>query len=149
MPKMLYIANDDAYLLEIILQALRTNGYIVDVKESDENDPRTELTVQYTAPTQKITLGDITLDLDSVSVYDQHHQSIHFTPIEFAMLAYLMKNAHRAVSRNELLPAVWGFENTDNSRVADDTVKRLRRKLKDTNVVLETVWKFGFRIRTK
>ena len=43
------------------------------------------------------------------------------------MLTYLMKNASRAVPRSELLPAVWGFENDSSTRVADDTVKRLRK----------------------
>ena len=71
------------------------------------------------------------------------------TPIEFAMLRYLMQNRSRAVSRDELLPAVWGFANDAGSRVADDTVKRLRRKLAGTSLRVETVWGFGFKLAVK
>lgn len=61
------------------------------------------------------------------------------------MLTYLMKNSARAVPRNELLPAVWGFENDTGTRVADDTVKRLRKKLLSTNLAIETIWGYGFK----
>ena len=63
------------------------------------------------------------------------------------MLTYLMKNASRAVPRSELLPAVWGFENDSSTRVADDTVKRLRKKLHNTGLSIETVWGYGFKVR--
>ena len=57
--------------------------------------------------------------------------------------------SNRAVSRNELIPAIWGFENQNGTRVADDTVKRLRRKLKGTGVMVETVWGYGFKLVTE
>lgn len=72
------------------------------------------------------------MDLDNMAAYDSNNEEIHFTPTEFAMLTYLMKNAARAVPRSELLPTVWGFENDSGTRVADDTVKRLRKKLQNT-----------------
>jgi len=53
------------------------------------------------------------------------------------------------VSRKELLAAVWELPADTCSRVADDTVKRLRRKLLSCSVAIETVWGFGFRLVEK
>ena len=58
-----------------------------------------------------------------------------------------MRNAARAVSRKELLPAVWGFQDDATTRVADDTVKRLRKKLAGSGVGIETIWGYGFKLR--
>lgn len=51
--------------------------------------------------------------------------------------------------RSELLPTVWGFENDSGTRVADDTVKRLRKKLQNTGLAIETIWGYGFKVREK
>ena len=70
------------------------------------------------------------------------------TPTEFDFLAYLIQNRDRAVSREELLQALWQVDWQADTRATDDLVKRLRRKLRDLNspVRVETVWGFGFRI---
>ena len=60
---------------------------------------------------------------------------------------YLMKNAARAVPRSELLPAVWGIDHNPATRVADDTLKRIRRKLAGSRLSIDTVWGYGFKIR--
>ena len=74
---------------------------------------------------------------------------LELTPNEFAMLAYLMDNQERAVSREELLDKLWGYEIVVETRVADDTVKRLRKKLTETRVSIDTVWGFGFRLKER
>ena len=70
------------------------------------------------------------------------------TPTEFDFLAYLVQHRDRAVSRDELLQALWQVDWQADTRATDDLVKRLRRKLRDLNspVRVETVWGFGFRI---
>ena len=52
------------------------------------------------------------------------------------------------MSREELLKALWDIDWQADTRVADDLVKRLRRKLRAAGggVNVETVWGFGFRI---
>ena len=40
-----------------------------------------------------------------------------------------MEHADQAVSREELLNAVWGYETAVETRATDDTVRRLRQKL--------------------
>ena len=73
---------------------------------------------------------------------------ISLTPTEFDFLTYLVERQDRAVSREELLKALWGIDWQADTRVADDLVKRLRRKLRAAGggVNVETVWGFGFRI---
>lgn len=73
---------------------------------------------------------------------------LSLTPAEFDFLAYLIMNQDRAVSRKELLQEIWQIDWNSDTRATDDLVKRLRRKLRnsDSSVRIETVWGFGFRI---
>jgi DNA-binding response OmpR family regulator len=48
---------------------------------------------------------------------------------EFKTLAYLIKNARRVISRDELLNEVWGYENYPCTRTVDTHILRLRKKL--------------------
>lgn len=75
-------------------------------------------------------------------------ERLPLTPAEFDFLVYLVERENRAVSREELLEALWGIDWRADTRAADDLVKRLRRKLKAAggSVSVETVWGFGFRI---
>ena len=72
---------------------------------------------------------------------------LQLTPNEFSLLTYLTINKDRAVSRSELLDRIWGYETEVETRVADDTVKRLRKKLTKSHVVIKTVWGYGFRLK--
>ncbi len=73
------------------------------------------------------------------------------TPTEFDFLAYMMEHQERAVSRDELLQALWKVDWQSDTRATDDLVKRLRRKLRELHspVRIETVWGFGFRLSTE
>ena len=71
------------------------------------------------------------------------------TPTEYELLRYLMLRKDQAVSREELLNAVWGFETAVETRATDDTVRRLRQKLEGCGVGIAAVWGFGFRLEEK
>ena len=71
------------------------------------------------------------------------------TPNEYALLSYLIVNRDRALPRAELLDKIWGYETEIETRVADDTVKRLRKKLTDSDAKITTVWGYGFRLSVK
>jgi two-component system OmpR family response regulator len=70
------------------------------------------------------------------------------TVMETDFLAYMVRNSARAVSRDELLSRVWGFESEADTRATDDMVKRMRKKLTavGSDVSIETVWGFGFKL---
>ncbi len=75
-------------------------------------------------------------------------EDLQLTPNEFSLLTYLIINQDRAVSRAELLDRIWGYETEVETRVADDTVKRLRKKLHNSKVEIKTVWGYGFRLKS-
>lgn len=73
------------------------------------------------------------------------------TPLEFDFLSYMFTKSEHAASRDELLRALWKVDSREvDTRAVDDMVKRLRRKLKEqeSNVRIETVWGYGFRLAT-
>lgn len=76
---------------------------------------------------------------------------INFTATEFNVMEYLINNRNRAVSREELLNRIWGFETDTGTRATDDTIKRIRGKLSEagSQLVIETIWGFGFCLTVK
>ena len=92
-----------------------------------------------------LVYGDISINLLTKECR-QDDRRLELTPTEFAMLAYLFENSGRAVSREELLKNVWKYDFEVDSRVTDDVLKRLRKKLSGSNVKIEAVWGFGFKL---
>jgi two-component system, OmpR family, response regulator len=54
---------------------------------------------------------------------------VELSPTEFRLLAYLMRNAGRVLSRDQLLDNVWGWAHSGNSQVVETYISYLRRKL--------------------
>ena len=111
---------------------------------------RIELDKTRDGSNQTHRIQDIIMDLDA-KVVECKGRSISFTGMEFSLLQYLIVNKNRAVSRNELLDKLWGFENEVETRATDDMIKRIRKKLSDAGSALriETVWGFGYKIEDK
>lgn len=98
--------------------------------------------------TGKRVYEDIEIDSKSKTAL-VNGEDLLLTPNEFALLSYLILNKDRAIPRTELLDRLWGYETEVETRVADDTVKRLRKKLTGTRVEIKTVWGYGFRLNPK
>ena len=98
--------------------------------------------------TPAAAVGDITI-LPALRQVRRGDLDLHLTAMEYLLLSYLAANRSRAVSRDELLHRIWGFEAAVDTRAADDMVKRIRRKLAEagSRVRIETIWGYGFRIR--
>ena len=56
-------------------------------------------------------------------------ENVVLTPMEFNLLKFLVKNAGRAISRDEMLNEVWGYENYPCTRTVDNHILKLRQKL--------------------
>jgi len=56
-------------------------------------------------------------------------QRVELTPIEFKLLAALIRRRGRLLSREQLLDAVWGSESCPTDRVVDNHMMNLRRKV--------------------
>ena len=75
---------------------------------------------------------------------------IDLTPREFELLAALMKNAGKVVSREDLLRDAWGWEYLTETKTVDTHIKRLRDKISDAGydpAIVETVRGYGYRFR--
>ncbi|MGI6484013.1 MAG: response regulator transcription factor [Candidatus Dojkabacteria bacterium] len=94
-----------------------------------------------------ISLGDLTLDLDSKSIY-KGNEEIEVRNKEYDLFEYLVRNKERPISRCELLDHVWDYRQYVGSNTIDVHVNRLREKLEDSNVI-ETVHGVGYIVRDK
>ena len=72
--------------------------------------------------------GDVIVNFSSVEVC-RKGQPVVLTALEFKALKYFIQNARRAISRDELLNHVWGYENYPYTRTVDNHILRLRQKL--------------------
>jgi two-component system OmpR family response regulator len=54
---------------------------------------------------------------------------VDLTPKEFALLHFLYEHRRKAVSRERILSACWGYEFDGEARVVNVTVQRLREKI--------------------
>ena len=98
--------------------------------------------------TSNLTFADISLNIKNKTA-TLKDQDLQLTPNEYALLSYLIINKDRAIPRMELLDKIWGYETEVETRVADDTVKRLRKKIVDSDAAISTVWGYGFRLENK
>lgn len=75
-------------------------------------------------------------------------KEIQLTTKEYEVLKYLVENKGYPLSRDKIIQNIWGYEYDGYDRNVDDTVKRLRKKLKESgsSVEIQTVWGFGYKV---
>ena len=108
---------------------------------------RSQTVTEEPQSSQTLSYGPITLYLDKRSA-TLDGEAFPLTPNEFDFLAFLIEKDGAAASREELINNLWKVDWQEDTRVADDLVKRLRRKLHTRNASLQikTVWGYGFRL---
>jgi DNA-binding response OmpR family regulator len=98
---------------------------------------------------QSLSYGDIEL---SEAMHETHAagKPIELTMTEFALLRCLLEGDGAAVSRDTLLSKVWGFDAEVETRVTDETVRRVRRKLRDagSTTQIKAVWGYGYKLES-
>jgi hypothetical protein len=72
---------------------------------------------------------------------------VGLTPLEFGVMRELHDHPGKAVSRYELMEAVWNYANPTASNVVDVVVRSLRKKLGAEARLIETVRGTGYRYR--
>jgi DNA-binding response OmpR family regulator len=74
--------------------------------------------------------------------------TVRLTPMEFALLAELARNAGEIVSRDTLMSNVWGYGPEICTRTVDVHLRRLRVKLESySKRHIETVFGLGYRLQ--
>ena len=95
-----------------------------------------------------IRAGDLRFDLAGYRVWLGEHL-LQLTQTEYEILAALVRNARRVLSRLQLLEATHGVIFDGFERNIDQHIKNLRRKLKETAgdvPIIETVYGVGYRL---
>ena len=68
------------------------------------------------------------IDLDGRSVYIDGKR-VDMTPKEYDLLVYMAKNKNRALTREQLLRDIWGYDFYGDDRTIDTHIKMLRSNL--------------------
>ena len=84
-------------------------------------------------------------------IFTVKQTELYLTPTEMKFLEFMMQHFEEAVSKNEILDTVWNINFDIESRVADETNRRLRKKLTaaGADVYVQTVWGYGFKLTKK
>ena len=97
----------------------------------------------------RLTIGDMSLDLDSRNAY-AGGKLAELTAKEFDVIEFLMRNANRVYSREALLDTIWALEYRSDIRTVDVHIRRLREKLEKDPAkpqYILTKWGVGYYFR--
>ena len=79
---------------------------------------------------------------------EKNGQRVKLTQVEYSIVKMFMENPGKALSREEILDAVWGHDYFGELKIVDVNIRRLRLKIEDnaTNpTYITTVWGYGYK----
>ena len=79
---------------------------------------------------------------------EKNGQRIKLTQVEYSIVKMFMENPGKALSREEILDAVWGHDYFGELKIVDVNIRRLRLKIEDnaTNpMYITTIWGYGYK----
>ena len=92
----------------------------------------------------KIAIGDVVVDWERRAV-TKAGQEVYLKPMEFDCLMMLVRNRNKALTRSQLLSALWGMEFEGETRTVHAHISRIRRKLGFEDVI-KTIPRIGYRL---
>lgn len=95
----------------------------------------------------KETIKDICVYYDRRYV-DKAGEELKLTTKEYELFEFLAKNKNMPFAREQLVERIWGYDYIGDSRIIDDLVKRIRKKLSEigSKAEITTVWGYGYKI---
>ena len=91
---------------------------------------------------------DFELDLKA-HILKIDNEEVKLTPKEYELLVYFVKNEHIALSREQLLSKIWGYDFYGDDRTIDTHIKMLRNNLGKYRDWIVTVRGMGYRFEIK
>ena len=79
---------------------------------------------------------------------EKNGERIKLTQIEYSIMKLFMDNPGRALSREDILNAVWGRDYFGELKIVDVNIRRLRIKIEDNSTIptyITTVWGYGYK----
>ncbi len=92
----------------------------------------------------KLEFGGLVVD-DLAHEVRVDNKVVNLTPKEYDLLKYLVANNHIALSREQLLTNIWGYDFYGDDRTVDTHVKTLRHQLGKYGNLIKTVRKVGYK----
>lgn len=77
---------------------------------------------------ERYRLGELALDFKNYHA-TKAGQPINLSPLEFELLRYFIQHRGAAVTRDQLLDEVWGYDNFPLTRTVDNHIAKLRQKI--------------------
>ncbi|MBW3520103.1 response regulator transcription factor [Flavobacterium sp. NKUCC04_CG] len=91
--------------------------------------------------------GSLALNPDNHQV-SLNDNNIDLSPREYKLLLFLLENKNKAVSRTQILNAVWGINYDNNTNVVDVYISYLRNKIDETDTkFIHTIKGTGYMIK--
>lgn len=99
---------------------------------------------------KRYTLAELTVLPDSYEAY-VNDRRIALASKEFEVLRYLIAHAGKAMTREHIINAVWGYEYAGDPRIVDTLIKRLRHKVFDeleeeVHFAITTIFGVGYKL---
>jgi two-component system, OmpR family, response regulator len=96
----------------------------------------------------KLAFADLELDEDTREVW-RDGRLIELTPTEYKLLHYLLANARRVLTRDQILEHVWDYTFAGNASVLETYISYLRHKVDagDAHPLIHTVRGVGYTLR--
>ena len=102
------------------------------------------ITKRHEKNTEKIKFGELVLD-DMAHEVKIEGKLITLTPKEYELLKYFISNHKIALSREQLLTNIWGYDFYGDDRTVDTHVKTLRHQLGKYGNYIKTIRKVGYK----
>lgn len=97
-----------------------------------------------TSEAQVYRLDGLEIDY-SARIVKINGEKIQLSPKEYDLLVYLVKNAGIALTREQILQTVWGYDFFGDDRTLDTHIKLLRKNLGDYSKYVVTLRGVGYR----
>ena len=124
---------------------LGAEDYIVKPFETVELLARIEVVLRrYNKSSNIIKFKNIEVDTNT-RIVKVNNKEVYLTAKEYDLLILFLRNKNMALSREQILDKVWGFEYVGETRTVDIHVNRIREKL-DLKDNIKTVFKIGYRL---
>lgn len=101
----------------------------------------------FASESTRISINDLLIDLMTREV-TRSGKVIQLTAKEFTLLEYLVRNANRVVSKNQILESVWNMDFDPESNIVEVYMHQLRKKIDKgfETPVIETVIGVGYKL---
>ena len=124
---------------------LGAEDYIIKPFETIELLARVEVVLRrYNKNKQTIKFKNIEVDTEQ-RIVNLNNKEVYLTVKEYELLVLLLQNKNMALSRDQILERVWGFEYGGETRTVDIHIQRIREKL-DLKNNIKTVFKVCYRL---